>query len=79
MHPVRGKVSVASAYATIRKETSFPAACFHPKLKKLTIGRSKDLCPSIPAEDIGELDYPFNFNAFLPFESSGKSFITFPI
>jgi hypothetical protein len=47
---VRGGVSAASAYATIKKETSFPAACFYLKLKKLTIGRSKDLCPSILVE-----------------------------
>lgn len=79
MYPVRGGVSAASVYATIGKETSFPAAYFHPKLKKLTIGRSKDLCPSIPVEDVEELDYSFNFNAFLPLESSGKSFITFPV
>ncbi len=63
---MRGEVTAASAYATIRKETSFPAACFHPKLKKLTIDQSKDLCPSIPVEDVEELNYSFNFNAFYP-------------
>ena len=56
MHPVRRGVSAVSVYVTIRKETSFPAACFHPRLKKLTIGRSKDLCPFIPVEDVEELD-----------------------
>jgi hypothetical protein len=79
MCPVRGGVGVVSVYVTMGKETSFPAACFHLKLKKLTIGLSKDLCLPALVKDIEELICSFNFNPFSPFECSGKSFITFPI
>ena len=78
MFPVRREVHAVSAYGTIRKETSFPDACFRLGLKRRTIGRLKDLCLSIPVEDVRELDCSFNFNALLRSESSGKSFIIFP-
>jgi len=69
MYRVRRGVSAVSAYATIRKEMSFQAVCFRLKLKKLTIGRLKDLCPFIPVEDVEELDYPSHH-----FESSRQIF-----
>ena len=79
MCPVRGGGSVASVYATIGKEMSFLVACFRLKLKRLTIDPSKDLCQLIPVEGCRELVYSFQPCSFLPFESSGKSFITFPV
>jgi len=39
---VTGRVTVVNAYATIRKETSFQAVCFHQKSKKPTTGQLKN-------------------------------------
>jgi len=79
MSPVRGGVSAASAYATIGKEMSFLVAYFRLKLKRLSIGPSKDLCQSAPVERCGEPVYSFILSPFLAPESPGKSFITFPV
>jgi len=84
MHPVRGEASAASVYGIMQKEARSLAACFPPKLKELTIDRFKNYCPPILVERFqGNLIVPAlaqNFNAFYRhLESSGKSFIIFPI